>query len=146
MKTFISNSPKETQKIATEIISDISAPFIIALEGNLGAGKTVFVQGLAQSLDIKEAVNSPTFNIFKIYKTKHKTIKYLCHVDAYRLNSEQELRSLGIDEYIEDKNTLVVIEWADKVKSILPSNYLLISILTKSEKKREIKIERKNKN
>jgi len=145
MKKFISQTPKETKNIATQFIKLIEAPFLIALEGNLGTGKTVFVKGLAKELNIKEAITSPTFNIFKLYKTGNKKIKYLCHVDAYRLNSAFELEALGINEYIEDKDTLVIIEWSNKIKNILPSNYFLVSLTTKTEKKREIKIERINK-
>jgi tRNA threonylcarbamoyladenosine biosynthesis protein TsaE len=145
MKLYISSTPKKTQEIAAKLVESLETPFLLALEGNLGAGKTVFVKGLAKGLDVKKAITSPTFNILKLYKTGNKKIKYLCHVDAYRLKSESELEALGINEYIEDKDTLVIIEWSNKIKNILPSNYFLVSLTAKTEKKREIKIERINK-
>jgi len=101
----------------------------------LGAGKTTFTQYLAKALGVKQTVNSPTFNIIKIYKIKNQKseIRNLVHIDAYRLHSPQELTALGIEEYFNDERTVTVIEWADKVKPILPKNSIFIKFkLSKS--------------
>ncbi len=112
---MISNNPEETIEYAKEYFN-ISKSKILGLVGNLGTGKTVFTQGIAQALGINEIVNSPTFVLMKIYKTKHQIFKQLVHVDAYRLTSAQELIDIGLEEYFNRPDTLIVIEWADKVK------------------------------
>ena len=79
---------------------------------------------LAQALKVKTVVNSPTFVIMKIYIANHPKIKTLVHVDAYRLSSSEELKDIGLAEYLNQEKTVVVIEWADRVKNILPKNTL----------------------
>ena len=126
MKKYFSSSLVETQTIANEILEKMSGGEVLGLIGDLGAGKTTFVQFLAQALGVKEKVNSPTFALMKVYQTTNAKIKTLVHADAYRLNQADELKNVGLAEYFNQPDCVVVIEWADKVKNILPSNAVLI--------------------
>ena len=99
--------------------------FILALKGELGAGKTSFVQGLAKGLGIKKNVLSPTFLIVKPYNLKKERMFY--HIDCYRLKNAKELLELEWKEIIKNPKNIVAIEWADRVKSIIPKDALWIS-------------------
>ena len=116
----------DTKKMAALIKKALSGGDVIGLIGPLGAGKTTFTQCLAKQLGVTKPVNSPTFNIVKIYQTNHSQIKKLIHIDAYRLSSGQELEFLGVEEYFVDNSALTIIEWADKVMDILPSKTHLL--------------------
>lgn len=135
----ISKSKIETINIAKEFVKNIETN-VLAMEGNLGAGKTTFAKGLAQGLKIKKEITSPTFTIIKLYKTKNKKYKQFCHIDTYRLNSENELLSIGFDEYLKDESILILIEWSEKIKNLLPEIYYKISIDHINENTRKIKI------
>lgn len=141
MIKIVTRSDKETFDLGRSWGAQLVGGGVIALSGCLGAGKTKFVQGLASGLGVVTKVNSPTFNIMKVYLTKHKSIKTLCHVDAYRLQSENDLSALGIDEFFDSLTTVTVIEWADKVKKILPQNttFIDIQLMKKSERRLIIK-------
>ncbi|MEI6835239.1 MAG: tRNA (adenosine(37)-N6)-threonylcarbamoyltransferase complex ATPase subunit type 1 TsaE [Candidatus Falkowbacteria bacterium] len=125
MKQFITSTPEETFVFGENLGKNCQGGEVFLLSGDLGAGKTCLTQGLARGLGVKGKVNSPTFNIMKIYKTK---IGHLCHIDAYRLNSGSDLKMIGLDDYLEKKDTVVVIEWAEKVKSVWPKNRIRIKI------------------
>ncbi len=144
MKEYTTNSPKETKKLATEIASQFKGVRVIGLVGELGAGKTVFVQGLAEAMGITEVVNSPTFVLMKNYEVHEpeSTVHNLVHVDAYRLNDSQELNDIGLEEYLNKKNTIVVIEWADKVKDLLPVDSVMIEFKEETENKRVIQVKK----
>ncbi|TSC95724.1 MAG: ATP/GTP hydrolase [Parcubacteria group bacterium Athens1014_10] len=132
---------KQTQKIAGEIAKKLKGGEVIALSGELGAGKTVFVKSLAKSLGVKKNVNSPTFVLMKIYQTKNpkSNIKRLCHIDAYRIENFQDLLNIGVLEFLGQKNTTCAIEWAEKIKKILPKNRIEINLKTgKKENRRDV--------
>lgn len=93
---------------------------VLALYGDLGAGKTTFTQTLGEILGVGEDITSPTFVIMKRYQTTNDTFRSLIHIDAYRLETPEELRVLGFADWINEDQTLIVIEWADKVESLLP--------------------------
>jgi len=118
---YFSKSEKETYQIAAKLARKLKGGEIIALEGDLGAGKTVFAKGLARAFGIKQHVTSPTFVLMKIYECRNlkSEIRNLVHVDCYRLDEPQELFYLGIEEYLNKKETMVIIEWADKIKKYL---------------------------
>lgn len=124
---------KETKKVgeflAQEIINRKTA-LVIGLEGELGSGKTTFIQGMAKGLRIKERITSPTFVIMKKYG-------WFYHIDCYRLNSPQDLLDLGFKEIISQPN-VVVIEWAEKIKKILPQDTFWIKFEYLDKDKREI--------
>jgi len=134
--TIITTSPLQTKKIARELAKKIinnknKKAFIIGLEGDLGSGKTTFIQGLAKELGIKQKITSPTFVIFKKYLNFY-------HIDCYRLNNSQDLIELGFKEMLNNSKNIIAIEWASKVKKILPQNTLWLKFEHKGEDKREI--------
>jgi tRNA threonylcarbamoyladenosine biosynthesis protein TsaE len=139
MKKIITKNEKETFDCGFEFAKKLKGGEVLALNGNLGAGKTKFLQGLAKGLGVKERVNNPTFNILKLYKTfRLGKIKIFCHIDAYRLNNEKDLISLGIEEFFSQFEVVTAVEWADKVKKIWPKKTTKIKIKSLSENSREI--------
>jgi tRNA threonylcarbamoyladenosine biosynthesis protein TsaE len=141
IKKHLSTSPEETFVIGKEIGQSLRGGEIIALYGDLGAGKTAFTQGLATGLEIKEKVNSPTFVIIKIYNSKKKKL-ILCHIDAYRLGSEKDLLGIGVEDYLGNPQTVTVIEWANKVEKLLPKDTIKIFFSSLGPDKREIMIKK----
>ena len=137
---FISNSPDETMGLG-EKIAEISKPgSTFCLTGDLGAGKTTLVRGIAKGLNIKSVVQSPTFNIMKIYFDGSKP---LIHIDAYRLADVNT--DIGLDEYIGYETGLTVIEWPDYIKSLIPDDSTIVSITNMGDNKRQISIESQDK-
>jgi len=131
----------DTKKLAKKIANQLKGGEVIGFTGNLGAGKTTFIQFLAKALGVKQVVNSPTFNIIKIYPINPIPLKKvgvwsLIHIDAYRLNSAEELKALGVEEFVDNPKTITVIEWMDKVKEVLPKNMMVIKISLKKNKER----------
>ncbi len=127
MKEYIAKSQAETEKIAKELVQKLRGGEVLALVGNLGAGKTVFVKGLAKALGIEDNITSPTFVLMKIYQSQHKKIKRLVHVDCYRLEKTEDLTEIGLADYLNDPENIVVIEWADRVVN-LPKDAININI------------------
>tara|TARA_B100001964_G_scaffold226275_1_gene275002 strand:- start:177 stop:599 length:423 start_codon:yes stop_codon:yes gene_type:complete len=140
MKKYITNNIEETKKVAEDLVSKLKDISFIALIGNLGAGKTFFVKALAKKLGVVENITSPTFVLMKVYDTKNKKIKKLVHVDCYRLEGKEDLDDIGLEDYMKEKNTLIIIEWADKISN-LPVHSLKIKIEIKGKNKRKIIIE-----
>ena len=110
---------------------------VIELIGDVGAGKTTFVRGFAKGLGIKEPITSPSFTISKVYACRDG--KNLVHYDFYRL-PEPELMSDDLIESISDPNSIVVVEWADSVKNVLPDDHEIIRIEYVDENTREVKV------
>ena len=132
---YISKSPKETQELAKDLMKKLKNltyknAVVVALEGELGAGKTTFVQGMAKALKIKARVKSPTFSLMKSYKLKTESYKLLFHIDCYRLRDHKDLELLGITDILNNPENLVLIEWADRVKKIIPKTEAKISAPT----------------
>lgn len=152
---YVSEGPEETKKIAAAVAKKLSkAPggkaIVIALEGELGAGKTTFAKGFAKALGIKQKITSPTFVLIKKYqltvnspdptgsrvldsgeagyRENQLTGKFLYHIDAYRLKDHRELAALGVKEIMGDPRNIVLIEWADRVRKALPKNRVKIHI------------------
>lgn len=141
-------SPQETEKaagaLAKEIIkkhSRLKRGIVIGLEGELGAGKTTFVKGFARGLGIKAKISSPTFVIMKSYRLYVTSYKTLFHIDAYRLKDHNDLVRLGIEEIFNNTENITLIEWSDRVKKILPKNYIKIHIDHIDEKTRKIAVQ-----
>jgi len=135
---YITRSVKETKELAKELVKSLKAGQVIGLSGDLGAGKTAFTQGLARALGVKSIVNSPTFVLMKVYEARHRAIKTLVHIDAYRLDEGSNLEALGIEEYMADPQTLVVVEWVEKIKKIMPKGVKYYNFKVLSEDQREI--------
>jgi tRNA threonylcarbamoyladenosine biosynthesis protein TsaE len=130
MKNVITHSEKETFNLARDLAGSFKGGEVVGLSGNLGAGKTIFAKGLARGLGIKKTVNSPTFNIMKIYDIPKKaklTLRFFCHIDAYRINAS-DLINLGAEDYFERKDTVIVVEWSKKIIKILPEKTIRIMI------------------
>jgi len=124
-------SSEETSQFASRLAGYLQPGDVIALEGDLGAGKTTFTQGLAKGLEIKKTVNSPTFTIIKEYKGKLP----LYHMDVYRV--EDGLEDLGFDEYFEGDG-VTVVEWAHLIEEQLPLERLTIFLYHAGDEGRKI--------
>ena len=124
MFEYKSISPEKTAMLATRIANIIKPSTVICLNGDLGAGKTLFVQNLARALGVEGDVTSPTFNLMNIYEGKMK----IFHFDLYRLEQEYELEEIGFYDYVEEPDGLVLIEWAEKFVDCLPDNYISLEI------------------
>ena len=127
------NSELETIELAQNFESEKFPNMIICLNGELGSGKTMFVKGIANALGIQDTITSPTFNIIKEYEGELP----LYHLDVYRLDGDTN--GVGIEEYF-SKGGVVVIEWADTIKSILPEERLDIKFKVVGENKRVLVI------
>ncbi len=101
---------------------------VVALQGDLGAGKTTLTQEIARVLFIKERVISPTFIIMKKYEAIDEKFKYLIHIDAYRLEKSEELFKLGFQKLLEDKDNLIIIEWPENVPDCIPKNAIRVKL------------------
>lgn len=123
MFTEITHSPYETIRLAEKVGKRIREGTVLCLDGELGAGKTLFVQSMARTLGVEGEVTSPTFNLMNIYEG----ICPIFHFDLYRLNNEEELEDIGFYEYIEVSEGIVVIEWSDKFPDSLPEEYVRIN-------------------
>src|SRR5690625_1699021 len=135
---FISHSEEETKEIASFLATYLQAGDVVTLEGNLGVGKTTFTKGLAQGLEIKRAITSPTFTIIKEYRGKLP----LYHMDAYRLEYSEE--DIGFDEYFYGDG-ISVVEWANFIEDYLPNEYLIVTIERKEMDTRAIQFISKGK-
>ena len=111
---------------------------VFGLRGNLGGGKTTFLQGFAKGLGIKEKILSPTFVIQKRFKIKDSTFKNFYHIDCYRLKNTKEILELHFKEIIFDPKNIVAIEWPEKIKKVLPKDTIFIKFKFVGENKREI--------
>jgi tRNA threonylcarbamoyladenosine biosynthesis protein TsaE len=101
---------------------------VVCLQGDLGAGKTTMTQIIAGQLGVAESLQSPTFVIKKIYNTQSELFKRLIHMDAYRLEGEENLEVLRLDEDFKSPSTLMIIEWPEMISSVIPENAIHIKI------------------
>ena len=119
MSEIITNNFSETQKLGEEYAEQIKAGGVLCLEGELGAGKTTFTQGLLKGLGCEGPFTSPTFTIVKEYKVESMKYKVF-HIDAYRI-TENDLDNLGWEEMLQNKNNIIIIEWPERIKSKIPA-------------------------
>ena len=142
---YFSKSLKETGQIAKNFLETIypigDSSVVVALEGNLGAGKTVFTQEVGKILGVAENMHSPTFVIEKIYSIDWKGFRNLIHIDAYRLEKDSELLHLGWEEITREQENLVFLEWPENVASIIPESARRIHFKFIDEDTREISYE-----
>ena len=123
MRVVETNSPEETWELAEELADELEAGTVIALHGDLGAGKTCFIQGFAAALGIDEPITSPTYTLIGEYEGRLP----LHHIDLYRLSGPTEALGLGLEEYF-DADGITAIEWAERAEGLLPPNLLHIRI------------------
>ncbi len=175
-KKYITNSPGQTKKLGEKLAKEILAfrqkensvnqprscffdgAFVIGLKGELGGGKTCFLQGFAKGLGVKEKILSPTFVILKRFKiTKIKNQKSKCkmtnqnakilkfqnfyHFDCYRVSNPQDILDLGFQEIIFNPKNIVAIEWPEKIKEVLPKNIKWLNFAFLNENSRGIDIQ-----
>lgn len=143
----ITKSTKQTRELAADFAKSINKyktlrhAQVVALEGELGAGKTTFVQGVATAFKIKNKITSPTFVILKQYPIFSRSpFKLFIHIDAYRLKNYRDLIPLGIKELTANPQNVVLIEWSDRVKKILPAQHARVHIDHIGKNKRRIVI------
>src|SRR3989338_1944677 len=122
IKNFISSSPRQTKKYARTLAKSmmkqkaVKNAIVIGLIGELGSGKTTFVQGFCRALGIKNEVSSPTFVLERRYKIPAQCrMRRLVHIDAYRIEATSDIKNLGWDELFYDNKNIIIIEWADKI-------------------------------
>lgn len=127
-RVWITRSAAETRELGAALGAAIEPPLVIALRGNLGAGKTTFVQGLAGGLGVHGRVSSPTFVLVNEYAGAASV--RLVHVDTYRLGAAVgvEAAAMGLEELIEDEDAVVAVEWAERVAELLPRDHLLVEL------------------
>ena len=128
--TIVSTSTEETQALGRRLAPALQAGDLIALEGPLGAGKTCFVQGLAQGLAVAGRVASPTFIVMRC----HPGPVTLYHADAYRLSSAEELLDVGLEDWL--GQGVVALEWADRVAEALPLDHLTVRLEGRDHERR----------
>lgn len=138
---YESDSEEETKQIAAELAKMVRQAHhksnIFALSGELGVGKTIFVQGFAKGLGISEKIISPTFVLIRQHPIP-KTKRILYHIDLYRLENIEDIKTLGLSEIWSDPNNIVLIEWADRIEKFLPKDTVKITIINKGTQSRII--------
>lgn len=156
MRSIITKNPGETQKFAGELAKKLTkksaskSALVVALEGELGSGKTTFIKGFSRALGIREKVLSPTFVLIHRHKLNYrsnwsnksdrtnKSYRLLFHIDAYRLKSKKDLLKLGVKETFSNPENIVLIEWADRVKKAIPKTAIWIHLDHLDKSKRRI--------
>ena len=150
--SFQTESAEQTQKIAGILAKELLSTrggsasggkikkhaLVLALSGDLGSGKTTFVQGLARGFGIRSKIQSPTFLIIKNYKLKVRSYKLFTHIDAYRLKKPKDILTLDWREVAGDPKNIIAIEWARHIKKVLPKNHIDINFKHISKNKRKI--------
>jgi tRNA threonylcarbamoyladenosine biosynthesis protein TsaE len=136
-ETIVSRTPRETQAAAAKLAASLGPGDVVALTGELGAGKTCFAQGLAQGLGITGRAVSPTFVLVNEYRGRLP----VHHVDAYRTETLTELLDLGIEELFEGDG-VTVVEWADKLAALLPARTIHVHLDGVGDETRRITIRR----
>lgn len=143
LHSYVSDSAESTQAAASSIVGSmptVSGASVIALSGDLGAGKTQFAKGVGRALGISRTITSPTFLIMRSYKASQGPWEYLFHLDCYRLEDPQELRVLGWDEIASNPKNLIVVEWAERVCALLPPWTVWVELEVVSPTKRAINV------
>ncbi len=142
---ILTKSPEGTKKLGKKIAANLAGGEIFALSGDLGSGKTTFIQGFAKALGINQRVLSPTFIILRKYvikpqDRKNLNVTKLYHLDLYRLEGaiESQIKELGLFDFWEEDDAVTIIEWADKATGIYPKRTVDISFEYLSGNKRKI--------
>src|SRR3989344_5756021 len=135
--TKILDSEKETEKFARTFAKKLKKGDVLAFYGELGSGKTTFINYLAKAMGIKRRLISPTFVIHRNYQGRNFNLH---HIDLYRVKSRKEIVDLGLLDLFEDPKNIIAIEWAEKMEKFLPKNTIRIYLKYVDEKTRELKI------
>jgi tRNA threonylcarbamoyladenosine biosynthesis protein TsaE len=143
-EVFETKAAKETQKAGELLAKEIlfsprgERAVVICLNGDLGGGKTTFLQGFAKGLGIREKVLSPTFVILKRFEVKRGNYDNFYHMDCYRLQGEEDLALLGFKDVLKDPRNIIAIEWSERIKKALPKDSIVLDFDFLGEKERKI--------
>jgi len=143
---FVARSARETEDLGSKLTHNFRMGDIVVLTGELGAGKTTFVQGVAKALNVKSRIISPTFVLVRRHKinlksqmsnlkTTSQNLKTLYHIDLYRLESSEEIENLGLEDIFEDTNGIFFIEWGEKHEALKASWEINFEILEKGKRR-----------
>lgn len=139
---YFTEKPEETKEVGKELSSGLKpgkTALVFGLKGDLGAGKTTFMQGFAKGLGIKGKIISPTYVIMNRLPLKGR-FRNFYHIDCYRIENIKEMRNLGLEEIIGDKNNVVCIEWPERIKRMLPKEMTIVDFKILEGDKRRITI------
>lgn len=151
-QTFVTNTPEETMALGARLVEALSreegvrgTSTIVALSGELGAGKTVFTKGMAQALGVEAQVTSPTFVLQKIYRLPDGAPwKHLIHIDAYRLEGEKEFEGIGWNDIATDPGNLIVVEWPEQTGGAIPERAIEVQFTEERGDVRHIRVTNAN--
>lgn len=141
---MITHSPKETKEFGQEIARKIfkegpqERATVLSLVGDLGSGKTTFVQGFAYEANIRNKITSPTYVIMKNYSLKKEGFDNLYHIDTYRISGSEGVRGLGLGSILNDPSNIILVEWGDRIDGLLPENKKIVRFEYMDKKRREI--------
>jgi tRNA threonylcarbamoyladenosine biosynthesis protein TsaE len=136
---YFSNSSEETEALGERIGYGLGPGSVLALRGELGAGKTCFAKGLARALGVSEEVTSPTYTIVSEYETGPGSPLPFYHIDAYRLRGEDDFEALGGRELLYGGG-ICLVEWSERIESALPSGTILVEIEITGDNSRHIRV------
>jgi tRNA threonylcarbamoyladenosine biosynthesis protein TsaE len=122
---IITKNTAETINFGKDLATKLHGGDIVLLNGDLGAGKTTLMKGLALGLGIDNEINSPTFTLMNIYSANIRDIKMVAHIDTYRLKDERELTEIGVEDYLGEDHTLTIIEWPEKIANLLQNKKMI---------------------
>jgi len=146
VKSFLSKTSAQTKKIGECFAKKIrktlfqNKALVIALQGDLGGGKTTFLQGFAKGLEIKEKILSPTFILIRKFEIQNSKFENFYHIDCYRVEKPKEILDLGFKEIISNPQNIVAVEWADRIKKIIPKKTTWINFEFINKKTRKLLI------
>jgi len=147
---YLTTTPRQTKKLGEILAKEVlktklkKRALIIGLEGDLGGGKTTFLQGFAKGLGIKEKILSPTFIILRKFLISKSQLLNFFHIDCYRISKPKEILDLGFEGIISNSKNIVTIEWAERIQKILPRETIIIKFEFIDQKTRKITIGLKN--
>ncbi|MCK5007612.1 MAG: tRNA (adenosine(37)-N6)-threonylcarbamoyltransferase complex ATPase subunit type 1 TsaE [Spirochaetales bacterium] len=140
LNRYRTETPDQTIRLGLEIGKQLQPGSVVALHGPLGAGKTTLVKGIARSLNIEEALTSPSFTLIAEYEgSREGNPVTLYHIDLYRISHPQEIEDLGMEEILNGEG-ICVIEWAEKASEFLPESTVRVEIVIEDKGRRQIKI------
>ncbi|HVU17582.1 MAG TPA: tRNA (adenosine(37)-N6)-threonylcarbamoyltransferase complex ATPase subunit type 1 TsaE [Candidatus Didemnitutus sp.] len=135
---LVTDGAEQTREVAGQLAAEIPFDTALALHGDLGVGKTTFVQGLARGLGVQETVTSPTFGLYSVYRGRERT---LVHLDAYRLEDDSQIEGLLLEEFLLSPWCLAV-EWPEKVEAWLPPQTWHLTLAILADGRHELRLER----
>ena len=139
-RSFISRSEAETEAAGVELAREMPPGSVVLLDGDLGAGKTVFSRGFARGLGVVEPVSSPTYTIVQEYELAGGNRLY--HMDLYRISDEHAALGFGVDEFLSEPGAISLVEWPERISGLLPDDAVRVELKHRSETEREIRIVR----